>query len=121
MANSSAPRAFNTPYSGATTGVPIGSRFSTVPPEWIRPRWYGAHEARGGIMSRNTYALAAAAMAIGLVASGCSSSPNSATPSTSSTSPVTATQLQSLIPTPAKSQRTDGLTPFRTAASICTS
>jgi hypothetical protein len=56
-------------------------------------------------MSRNTYALLAAAMAIGVVASGCSSSPNSAT---KTTSPATATQLQSLIPTPANTQRTDG-------------
>ena len=44
-------------------------------------------------------------MAIGLVASACSSSPDSAT---KTTSPVTATQLQSLIPTPANTQRTDG-------------
>lgn len=56
-------------------------------------------------MVRNTYALAAAAMAIGLVASACSSSPNSAT---KTTSPATAAQLQSLIPTPANTQRTDG-------------
>src|SRR5271163_2887061 len=56
-------------------------------------------------MSRNADALVAAAMAIGLVASGCSSSPNSAT---KTTSPASATQLQSLIPTPANTQRTDG-------------
>jgi hypothetical protein len=56
-------------------------------------------------MSRNTYALLAAAMAISVVASACSSSPNSAT---KTTSPATATQLQSLIPTPADTQRTDG-------------
>jgi hypothetical protein len=55
-------------------------------------------------MSRNAYALVAAAMAIGLVASGCSSSPNT----TKTTSPASATQLQSLIPTPANTQRTDG-------------
>jgi hypothetical protein len=59
-------------------------------------------------MSRNAYALVAAAMAIGLVASGCSNSTDSASKSTSSTSPATATQLQSLIPTPPNSQRTDG-------------
>lgn len=72
-------------------------------------------------MSRNTYTLAAAAIAIGLVASACSSSPNSATKTSSpatatspatamspATSPATATQLQSLIPTPANTQRTDG-------------
>jgi hypothetical protein len=56
-------------------------------------------------MSRNTYALVAAAIAIGLVASACSSSPGS---TTKTTSPATATQLQSLIPTPANAQRTDG-------------
>jgi hypothetical protein len=60
-------------------------------------------------MRRNTHALVAAAIGIGLVASACSTSHNSA-PSTSTTSmsPATATQLQSLIPTPANSQRTDG-------------
>ena len=58
-------------------------------------------------MSRNTYVLAAAAMAIGLVASACGHSSNSAT---ATTSPVSATQLQSLIPTPANTQRTDGPT-----------
>jgi hypothetical protein len=57
-------------------------------------------------MSRNTYALVAAAMAVGLVASACGSSPNSAT----KTTPTTAAQLQSLIPTPANTQRTDGPT-----------
>jgi hypothetical protein len=56
-------------------------------------------------MSRNTYGLVAAAMVIGLVASACNSSPNSAT---TTTSQPTATQLQSLIPTPANTQRTDG-------------
>jgi hypothetical protein len=56
-------------------------------------------------MSRNAYALVAAAMAIGLVASACHSSPNSAT---TTTSQANATQLQSLIPTPANTQRTDG-------------
>jgi hypothetical protein len=109
MGNSSVPREFDTQYhSGATRGVPTGSRFSTTFPERIRPRCDGAHHARGGIMSRNTYALAAAAMAIGLVASGCSNSTDSATKSTSSTSAASATQLQSLIPAPANSQRTDG-------------
>ncbi|MDT5345592.1 MAG: hypothetical protein QOE52_4776 [Mycobacterium sp.] len=56
-------------------------------------------------MSRNLYALVVAATAIGLAASACSSSPNSATTATPS---ATATQLQSLIPTPANTQRTDG-------------
>jgi hypothetical protein len=56
-------------------------------------------------MSRNTYALVAATMAIGLIAPACHSSPNS---TTKTTSPVTAAQLQSLIPTPANTQRTDG-------------
>jgi hypothetical protein len=56
-------------------------------------------------MSRNLYALVVAATAIGLAASACSSSPNSATNATPS---ATATQLQSLIPTPANTQRTDG-------------
>jgi hypothetical protein len=83
-------------------------------------------------MKRSTYALAAAAMAIGLVASACSSSPNSSTttqstPSTTSkttettttSSQATATtttggsaNLQSLIPTPANTQRTDGPDPI---------
>ncbi len=64
-------------------------------------------------MSRNTYTLAAAAMAIGLVASACSSSSNSGTKTSSpatATSPATPTQLQSLIPTLANTQRTDGPT-----------
>jgi len=56
-------------------------------------------------MKLSTSALVTAAMAIGLVASACSSSPDSATKTTSS---VTATQLQSLIPIPANTQRTDG-------------
>jgi hypothetical protein len=58
-------------------------------------------------MSRHTYALVAATMAIGLIAPACSSSPNS---TTKTPSPTTATQLQSLIPTPANTQRTDGPT-----------
>jgi hypothetical protein len=58
-------------------------------------------------MSRNTSALAAAAMAIGLVASACGHSSNSATTPTST---ATTAQLQSLIPTPANTQRTDGPT-----------
>jgi hypothetical protein len=61
------------------------------------------------MMSRNTNTLVTALMAIGLVASACGGSPNSAT-KTTSTSPVTATQLQSLIPAPANTQRTDGPT-----------
>ena len=56
-------------------------------------------------MRRITYALVAAAMAMGLVASACHSSPHSAT---TTTSQAAATQLQSLIPTPANTQRTDG-------------
>jgi hypothetical protein len=60
-----------------------------------------------GSMSRSTYALVATAIAIGLVASACDSSPNSAT---KATSPATATQLQSLIPAPANARRTDGPT-----------
>jgi hypothetical protein len=80
-------------------------------------------------MKRNAYALAAAAMAIGLVASACSSSPNSSTTTTGATTSTTSntveattttsqgtatttaggsTHLQSLIPAPANSQRTDG-------------
>ena len=65
-------------------------------------------------MSRNIHAsvaLAAAAMAIGLVTSACSSSADSGNKTSSPatpTSPATATQLQSLIPTPANTQRTDG-------------
>ena len=85
-------------------------------------------------MSRNTFVLAAAAMAIGLVTAGCSSSPNSgstatvattagststststtinATTTTSqaaaTTSATANTDLQALIPTPANTQRTDG-------------
>ena len=57
-------------------------------------------------MNRNAYALVAAAMAIGLVGSACSNAPNSATKTSSA--PATAAQLQSLIPTPAGTQRTDG-------------
>lgn len=68
-------------------------------------------------MSRNTYTRLAAAVAIGLVVSACSSSSNSGTKTSSpatatspamATSPATATQLQSLIPAPANTQRTDG-------------
>ena len=56
-------------------------------------------------MNRNTYAVVAAAVAFGLAASACSSPTNSAT---TTSSPAAATQLQSLIPTPANTQRTDG-------------
>lgn len=84
-------------------------------------------------MKRNTEALAAAAMAIGLLAAACSSSPSSttttttaatksttsvtvgATPTSSQTAPTTTAgsrDLQSLIPTPANSQRTDGPDPI---------
>jgi hypothetical protein len=80
-------------------------------------------------MRRATYALIAVAMAIGLVTSACSRSPHSSTATTgattstastttaatTTTSQATATttasgraQLQSLIPTPANTQRTDG-------------
>jgi hypothetical protein len=59
-------------------------------------------------MNRNAYALVAAAMAIGLVGSACGSSPNSATKTSSAQAPATAAQLQSLVPTPAGTQRTDG-------------
>jgi len=58
-------------------------------------------------MGRNICALAARAMTIGVVASACGHSSDSAT---ATTSPVSATQLQSLIPTPANTQRTDGPT-----------
>ena len=57
-------------------------------------------------MGRKTYALVAAVMAIGLVASGCGNSHDSAAKTTA----PTAAQLQSLIPTPANTQRTDGPT-----------
>jgi hypothetical protein len=104
MANSSAPRAFDT-LGALQAAAPSGSTFSTESPERIRPRSYGAHKVREGrIMSRNTYVAVAAAVAFGLVASGCSSPTNSA----AKTSPASAAQLQSLIPTPVHTQRTDG-------------
>jgi hypothetical protein len=56
-------------------------------------------------MRRNTYALVATTTAVGLIASACHSSPG-ASPKTRST--ATAAQLQSLIPTPANTARTDG-------------
>jgi hypothetical protein len=73
-------------------------------------------------MRRHTSALATTAMAIGLVASACGGSSNSGTGTSSSTSQAATTtsqatattttsggpQLQSLIPTPANTQRTDG-------------
>jgi hypothetical protein len=59
----------------------------------------------GGIISHNAYTLVTAAMAIGLVASACSSSPDSVT---TTTPHATATATQALIPTPANTQRTDG-------------
>jgi len=71
-------------------------------------RWF-VRVKLGGLLSRNTCALAAAAMALGLVASACHSSPHS---STTTTSQATPTQLQSLIPTPANTQRTDGPAPI---------
>jgi hypothetical protein len=73
-----------------------------------------ANEQKEGIMNRNTYLVVAAAVALGLAASGCTSPTNSATTTSSlaSASPASvsaaATQLQSLIPTPANTQRTDG-------------
>lgn len=72
-------------------------------------------------MSYQTCAAAAAAMAIGLAAAGCSSSPNSSTAtsttasqtisasvSQATTTSSTGTDLKSLIPTPANTNRTDG-------------
>jgi len=62
-------------------------------------------------MGRNGYTLVAAATAIGLVASACGHSSHSAGTTTSTAgSTATAAQLQSLIPTPANTQRTDGPT-----------
>ncbi len=75
-------------------------------------------------MRRNSYAVLAAAMAVGLVGSACSGS-NSGTETTGATSttsssaattttsaaaasPVDSSQLPSLIPTPAGSQQTKG-------------
>lgn len=54
---------------------------------------------------RRSTSLVAAVLAIGLVASACGSSSNSAG---KTTSPATGSQLQSLIPTPANTARTDG-------------
>jgi hypothetical protein len=73
-------------------------------------------------MKHPTNALAAAAMALGLAATACSNSPNSGTATSTSTSSKTITtsvsqattttsaptDLRSLIPTPANTQRTDG-------------
>jgi hypothetical protein len=55
-------------------------------------------------MRYQTYVASAAAMAIGLVAAACSSSPNSSTATTAGAG----TNLKSLIPTPANTARTDG-------------
>ncbi len=76
-------------------------------------------------MRRDIYAVAAAAVVIGLVASACSSSPNpstttSATIGATTTTPQGAatttasgsTNLQSLVPAPANTQRTDGPDPI---------
>lgn len=60
--------------------------------------------ANASTMSRNTYAVIAAAAALGLATAGCSGPTNSA----AKTLPASAAQLQSLIPTPANTQRTDG-------------
>jgi hypothetical protein len=67
------------------------------------------NDPREGIMNRNTHAVIAAAVALGLAASACTGPTNSAT-KTSASSPASASasQLQSLIPTPANTQRTDG-------------
>jgi hypothetical protein len=62
------------------------------------------HGATTRLLSRNAYASAAAALAIGLLTSACGASHNSAT----ATSLVSATQLQSLILAPANTRRTDG-------------
>lgn len=56
-------------------------------------------------MSRSTCPWPAALMAVGLIVSACSSSSDSAA---KTTSPATTTQLESLIPAPANTQRTDG-------------
>jgi hypothetical protein len=84
-------------------------------------------------MKRNPHVLAAAALAIALVAAGCGGSSDSGT-KTTGTAPTTATSatsattstsspatmttaaggdLQSLIPTPANTQRTDGPDPIQ--------
>jgi hypothetical protein len=74
-------------------------------------------------MRHQPYASAAAAMAIGLVAAACSSSPNSGTSTTSvktftttvsqaTTTSNAPTDLRSLIPTPPNTQRTDGPDPI---------
>lgn len=69
--------------------------------------------------TRNTYALAAVAMAVGLVASACSGSSGSGAQTTTEAATTTSqatttaapgggTSLQSLLPTPANSQQTKG-------------
>jgi hypothetical protein len=64
--------------------------------------------ANSSTMNRKTYVAVAAAVALGLAASGCSSPTNSATEASAATSMSSAPQLQALIPTPAHTQRTDG-------------
>lgn len=76
-------------------------------------------------MNRSAYSVAAAALAIGLIASACGSSPSSgsttsaatsaasnttaaATTTAQATTPSDSAQLPSLIPTPANSQTTKG-------------
>jgi hypothetical protein len=73
-------------------------------------------------MNRSAYPVAAAALAIGLIASACSNSPSSGTATSAATSATATTaaqatatttpsdnaQLPSLIPTPANSQVTKG-------------
>jgi len=84
-------------------------------------------------MRRDSYVMAAAAMTIGLVAAACSNSSDSgktatvtvttgatsttsaaaATTSTSAATTTGSTDLQSLLPTPASTQRTDGPEPLQ--------
>lgn len=71
-------------------------------------------------MSRSTHALLTAAMAIGLVTSACSSSPDAAS---KTTPPATVTQLPSLTNTHTGEHSAAPTAParFRTAASTCIS
>jgi hypothetical protein len=70
------------------------------------------NQKKEAIMNRNTYVVAAAAVALGLAASACTSPTDSATKTSSPAAPASisaaATQLQSLIPTPVDTERTDG-------------
>lgn len=58
-------------------------------------------------VTRNTCALAAVAIAVGLMSSACSSSSEPAAQTTHETA-TTGTDLQSLLPTPADTQQTKG-------------